>query len=188
MDLMEHVRRPMVDGVRLQVIGNQSESVEGGTMCVTPFHLIFSTRRKAEDELTVNILCYTSLPHTLFVFILLYGTPIFYLPLQILHTSIDHIEHKAVTTNALVYLKDFRRLYFEYQSPEDCQDMVDALEVLSKPCMCDFHYMYSLIVKGLACLDSLCSVFILTGVTRVHIIFIILSCLLLQCDSTSCMR
>ena len=53
MDLMEHVRRPMMDGVRLQVIGSQSEPVEGGTMCVTPFYLIFSSRKKAEDELTV---------------------------------------------------------------------------------------------------------------------------------------
>ena len=53
--------------------------------------------------------------------------------LQILHMSINHIEHKAVTTNAVVYLKDFRRFSFEYQTPEDCQDMVDALEALSKP-------------------------------------------------------
>ena len=55
MDLMEHVRRPMVDGVRLQIVGSQSESTYGGTMCVTPFHLIFSSRKKAEDELTVNL-------------------------------------------------------------------------------------------------------------------------------------
>jgi hypothetical protein len=38
-----------------------------------------------------------------------------------------------VTTNAVVYLKDFRRFSFDYKTPEDCQDMVDALEVLSKP-------------------------------------------------------
>ena len=53
--------------------------------------------------------------------------------LQILHTSIDHIEHRAMTTNAVVYLKDFRRFSLEYKTLEDCQDMVDALEVLSKP-------------------------------------------------------
>ena len=56
MDLMEHVRRPMVNNVRLQVINSQSEPVEGGTMCVTPFHLIFSTRKQDEDELTVKML------------------------------------------------------------------------------------------------------------------------------------
>lgn len=56
MDLMEHVRRPMVDGVRMQVLNSQSEPVDGGTMCVTPFHLIVSTRRRAEDELTVSFL------------------------------------------------------------------------------------------------------------------------------------
>ena len=53
MDLMEHVRRPMVDGVQMQVLNSQSEPVAGATMCVTPFHLIVSTRRQAEDELTV---------------------------------------------------------------------------------------------------------------------------------------
>lgn len=54
MDLMEHVRRPMVDGVQMQVVNSLSEPVEGGTMCVTPFYLIFSTRKQAEDELTVQ--------------------------------------------------------------------------------------------------------------------------------------
>ena len=68
MDLMEHVRRPMMDGVRLQVIGSQSESVEVGTMCITPFHLIFSSRKKAEDELTVNSIFVGvhSFPHSQF--------------------------------------------------------------------------------------------------------------------------
>lgn len=54
MDLMEHIRRPKVDGVQMQFLNSQSEPVEGGTMCVTPFHLIFSTRNQPEDELTVQ--------------------------------------------------------------------------------------------------------------------------------------
>ena len=68
--------------------------------------------------------------------------------LQILHTSIDHIEHRAVTTNAVVYLKDFRRFLFEYQTPEDCQDMVDALEILSKPSMSIFSKSEQLCLLG----------------------------------------
>ena len=64
MDLMEHVRRAMVDGVRLQFLNSQSEPVEGGTMCVTPFHLIFSTRKQAEDELTVSTCWSQVLLHT----------------------------------------------------------------------------------------------------------------------------
>ena len=55
MDLMEHVRRPMVDAVRMLVVNSQFEPIDGGTMCVTPFHLIFSTRKQKEDELTVKI-------------------------------------------------------------------------------------------------------------------------------------
>ncbi len=55
-------------------------------------------------------------------------------PFQILHVAIDHVERgKAPSLTALVCLKDFRRLQFEFQTPEDCVDMMDALEALSKP-------------------------------------------------------
>ena len=33
----------------------------------------------------------------------------------------------------MIYLKDFRRLHLEFPSLEECKDVVDALEVLSKP-------------------------------------------------------
>ena len=32
-----------------------------------------------------------------------------------------------------MFLKDFRKFHFEFPSPEECQDVVDALEVLSQP-------------------------------------------------------
>ena len=54
--------------------------------------------------------------------------------LQILHVAIDSIERgKSGGVSAVVCLKDFRRLLFEFQAPEDCLDMMDALEALSKP-------------------------------------------------------
>ena len=53
---------------------------------------------------------------------------------QLLHVAIDHIERtKAPGVSAVVCLKDFRRLKFEFQAPEDCADIMDALEALSKP-------------------------------------------------------
>ena len=54
MDLMEHVKRPVVDKVKFQVLGGRAPSVEG-TLCITAFFLIFSTRKQnAEDEVTVS--------------------------------------------------------------------------------------------------------------------------------------
>ncbi len=40
---------------------------------------------------------------------------------QIMHVAIDHVERgKAPALTAVVCLKDFRRLQFEFQTPEDC--------------------------------------------------------------------
>lgn len=51
MDLMEKVKRPVVEGVCLVLYNG--EIVEGA-LCVTAFHFIFSTRIKAEDETMVS--------------------------------------------------------------------------------------------------------------------------------------
>ena len=55
MDLMEYVRRPRVEGVKLQAVGSQEEPIVGGTLVVTAFFFIFSTRKSAgQDELIVR--------------------------------------------------------------------------------------------------------------------------------------
>lgn len=55
MELMEHVRRPVIDGVNLHVAGSKDGPMEGGCICITAFHLIYSTRKQTEtDEITVN--------------------------------------------------------------------------------------------------------------------------------------
>ncbi len=54
MDRMEHVKRPVVEGVGLQVLGGRVPPIEGGTLCITAFFLIFSTRKQSKDELTVS--------------------------------------------------------------------------------------------------------------------------------------
>lgn len=100
---MEHVKRPVVNGVKLQVLGGRAPPIEGGTLCITAFFLIYSTRQTSKDEITI------------------------------LHTAISHIDCKAGTSTAVVYLKDFRRFLFELSSPEDCKDLVEALEILSAP-------------------------------------------------------
>lgn len=88
MDLMEHVRRPMVDDVQLQVVGSQNEQVVGGTMCVTPFHLIFSSRKKAEDELTVNSTPQHTLLMCSYIFLSLADSTYIHRPYRA--QSIDH--------------------------------------------------------------------------------------------------
>ena len=55
MDLMEHVRRPTVHGVKLQVPGARGRTLEG-SMCITAFFLLYSTRKQEElDEITVGV-------------------------------------------------------------------------------------------------------------------------------------
>lgn len=108
---MEHVRRPVVDGVRLAVASDGS-SLEG-SLCISAFFLIYSTRRQAADEINV------------------------------LHTSIDHLDHKSGSSSTVLHLKDFRRLQFEFGSPEECQDVVDALEIFSKPVRLNQLYVFS---------------------------------------------
>lgn len=103
MERMGHVKRPVVNGVRLQVPGGRVPPVEGGTLCITAFFLIFSSRQSAKDEVTV------------------------------LYTSISHLDYKAGSSGTVLYLKDFRRLQFEFSSPDECKELVDALEILCRP-------------------------------------------------------
>ena len=51
MELMDSVKRPVVEGVRLVV--PTGEMIDG-MLCITAFHFIFSTRKKNEDEVTVR--------------------------------------------------------------------------------------------------------------------------------------
>ena len=52
MDLMEHVRQPVVKGVRLML--NSQVPLEG-SMCISAFYLIYSTRKQeSADEITVS--------------------------------------------------------------------------------------------------------------------------------------
>ena len=52
MDLMEDVRRPVVHGVKLYAGGKESMV---GSLCVSAFHLLYSTRRhEGKDEITVS--------------------------------------------------------------------------------------------------------------------------------------
>ena len=51
------VNRPLVNGVRLQVLGGHEEPVEGGSLCLSAFVLIFSSRRpSSHDEVTVSVM------------------------------------------------------------------------------------------------------------------------------------
>lgn len=51
MDLLERIKRPVVEGVQLGLPSGQKME---GMLCTTAFHLIFSTRRKNEEEVTVR--------------------------------------------------------------------------------------------------------------------------------------
>ena len=52
MDPMEVVRRPVVHGVKLCAGGKETMV---GSLCVTIYHLIYSTRRhEGQDEITVR--------------------------------------------------------------------------------------------------------------------------------------
>ena len=56
------VNRPLVNGVRMQVLGGHAEAIEGGSLCMSAFILIFSSRRQSsEDEVTVSIIAGFSL-------------------------------------------------------------------------------------------------------------------------------
>ena len=120
MDLLEFVRRPMVDGVKLSLPGGGGEPLERGTVAITAFYLIYSTRRLEADEITVGVVSCTLLLHSFAL-------------LQVLHTAVERVEWKVGGSVAALLLKDFRRLLFEFSSAEDCQDMAEAIERLSKP-------------------------------------------------------
>lgn len=112
-ELSEHIQRSVVDGVKLLAPRVHEEQVEG-TLCISVYYLIFSTRRRAaEDELTV------------------------------LHTAIDKVECKSGSTVVSLCMKDFRRFVLELSALEECQDVVASLERLSKPErlqeLCAFH-------------------------------------------------
>ena len=56
MDAM--VKRPLINGVRMQVVGAQEKPTEG-VLCVSAYFLIFSSRKQtAEDEITVRCFSY----------------------------------------------------------------------------------------------------------------------------------
>jgi len=93
----------MVHGVKLHLPAVEGGTLEG-SMCVTAFFLIYSTRKQEEGD-----------------------------EIMVLHTSIDRLEHKPGSNTAIMFLKDFRKFSLEFPTPEECQDMIDALEVLSQP-------------------------------------------------------
>lgn len=124
MERMEHVKRPALSGVRLQVLGGCMPPLDGG-LFITAFFLIFSTRKQtANDEITVSLAIPLSGQGSQRVLLS---------PPQVLHTSVSHIDYKVGASVAVLYLKDFRRFHFEFSSPEDCKDLVEALEILSRP-------------------------------------------------------
>jgi len=53
--------------------------------------------------------------------------------IQVLHTSIAQVESAKGSSAILLFLKDFRRLWFEFQTIEECRDTVACLERLSSP-------------------------------------------------------
>lgn len=69
MDLMECVKRHRVEGVQLQALGSQEEPIVGGTLVVTAFFFIFTTRKTAgQDEFIVR-------KKSLYVYVSLETTP-----------------------------------------------------------------------------------------------------------------
>ena len=53
MDSIEVIKYPMVDHVKLQCVGTADESLEG-SLCISAFHFIFSTRRQNVKDITVR--------------------------------------------------------------------------------------------------------------------------------------
>lgn len=54
MDSIEVIKYPIVDHVKLQCTGAVEESLEG-SLCISAFHFIFSTRRQNLKDITVSI-------------------------------------------------------------------------------------------------------------------------------------
>lgn len=79
--------------------------INEGMLCITAFHCIFSTRMKTEDEITF------------------------------LHTSTLSLERRPPTTgtNIEVLLKDFRHFFLDFKTQEECSDVIESLEMLSRP-------------------------------------------------------
>lgn len=57
MDAM--VKRPMINGVRMQILGRRAEPTEGA-LCVSAYFLLFSSRKQSEDEFTVSSRVYAA--------------------------------------------------------------------------------------------------------------------------------
>ena len=53
MDSIEVIKYPVVDHVKLQCPGATDESLEG-SLCISAFHFIFSTRRQDVKDITVR--------------------------------------------------------------------------------------------------------------------------------------
>ena len=53
MDSIEVIKYPVVDHVKLQCAGTADES---GSLCISAFHFIFSTRRQNVKDITVRII------------------------------------------------------------------------------------------------------------------------------------
>ena len=56
MDSIDVITHPIVDHVKLQCNGSVNEVLEG-TLCISAFHLIFSTRRQNMKDITVRRCC-----------------------------------------------------------------------------------------------------------------------------------
>ena len=54
MDSIDVIKYPMVDRVKFQCTGPAEESLEG-SLCISAFHFIFSTRRLNVKDITVSI-------------------------------------------------------------------------------------------------------------------------------------
>ena len=54
---------------------------------------------------------------------------------QFLHTSTLSLERRPPTTgtNIEVLLKDFRHFFLDFKTQEECSDVIEALEMLSRP-------------------------------------------------------
>lgn len=53
MDSIDVIKYPIVDHVKLQCNGTVEESLEG-SLCISAFHFIFSTRRQNLKDITVR--------------------------------------------------------------------------------------------------------------------------------------
>lgn len=121
MEFMESIKKPVVEEVRfIQADGSNSE----GMLCLTAFYCIFSTRTTAAGEITVS-----PFPSSL------HDNTKSFNCLQFLYTAVMNMERKSPTPSVVleIVLKDFRHFSLAFKTPEDCNDVADSLEQLSRP-------------------------------------------------------